>query len=160
MYQMRRTSMKHGIFTDAVTRFTKGQSKEQTLPVLVETTKMLLKDSGEIGQLVDTHAERTTNPRQQISTDFINQRLGANLEPAEIVNILKNVKFDTQLTDENISTKAPFWRTDIGIKEDIVEEVGRLYSYDKLEQTLPKRSISPSANEGNLNLNQSLRELL
>lgn len=38
----------------------------------------------------------------------------------------------------------PFWRTDIGIAEDVVEEIGRLYGFDKLPLALPQRSISPT----------------
>lgn len=161
MYQLRRTSMKHGVFTDAVTRFTKGQSKAQTMPTLMQAVNMILKNTGKLGMIVDQYDELNENQNLDINLDFINQRLGSKLSLEQMTNILSDVEFEvSQVTSNVISVRAPFWRTDIEIKEDIVEEIGRLYSYDKLEQTLPKRSISPSVSEGNLKLNQHLRELL
>ena len=157
MYQLRRTSMKHGVFTDAVTRFNKGQSKIQTMPALLQTVSLLLQSSGELGQITDEHEELKQNQSLEVSADFINKRLGSNLGADQMAKIVKNVEFDVQLNQDVLSIKAPFWRTDIDIKEDIVEEIGRLYSYDKLRQTLPKRSINPSINEGNLDINQQLR---
>ena len=50
--------------------------------------------------------------------------------------------------DANLLTvTAPFWRTDIELREDVVEEVGRLYGYDKLPLMLPQRSIAPAAKD-------------
>jgi phenylalanyl-tRNA synthetase beta chain len=55
---------------------------------------------------------------------------------------------------------APFWRTDIELPEDIVEEVGRLYGFDKLPRELPVRSIIPAPRNPELELNSVIRKSL
>jgi len=83
-----------------------------------------------------------------ITPEFINERLGLELTEEQIGNILRFVNFATYRSEEDPSkliTAAPFWRTDIALPEDIVEEVGRLYGFDKLPRELPMRSIKPAA---------------
>ena len=54
----------------------------------------------------------------------------------------------------------PFWRTDIELPEDIVEEVGRLYGFDKLPRQLPMRSIKPAPRNPRRQLKQAIRQSL
>jgi phenylalanyl-tRNA synthetase beta chain len=56
--------------------------------------------------------------------------------------------------------KAPFWRTDIEIREDIVEEIGRLYGYDHLALELPVRSLEPAKKDSLLTTKAKIRSLL
>lgn len=65
-----------------------------------------------------------------------------------------------ELSGNELAVKAPFWRTDIEIKEDLVEEVGRLYGYDNLPHELPKRNIRPVNKDRMLIVKDSVREIL
>lgn len=161
-YAIRRTSMELGIFTDAVTRFSKGQSPLQTLPVITKAVKDLQYLSGgkPVGKLHDIKSHLSLLKPVKVSVGFINERLGLNLKTKDIIEILANVEITTKTHGDNLEITPPFWRTDIEIAEDAVEEVGRLYGYDHLPLKLPKKTMSPSVVSSELNLKQQIRESL
>ncbi len=59
-----------------------------------------------------------------------------------------------------ICIQSPFWRTDLELPEDIVEEVGRLYGFDKLPRELPHRSIKPAPKNPRRELKNAVRQSL
>lgn len=159
MYAIRRSSMRQGLFTEASTRYTKGQSHLQNDRVLAYCMKLLSELTGG-AQASDVKDERAAFKKPEavkVSVDFINSRLGSNLKSQDIVRLLENVEFDVTSNGGNLRVLAPFWRTDIEIKEDVVEEVGRLYGYDKLPVNLPARIAKPTKRDGLIDLKQSLR---
>lgn len=170
MYSIRRTSMAHGLFTDAVTRFNKGQSPLQNDRVLAEAMKMMTELSGaqQASTVIDdTHlpdyfhtSDMSVYGSIDVTTDFINSRLGLSLSDEEICTLLTNVEFDAHPGAGHLSVSAPFWRTDIAIAEDIVEEVGRLLGFDKLPLELPKRTVTPTPHDTYISLKQKTRDSL
>jgi phenylalanyl-tRNA synthetase beta chain len=169
MYEMRRTAMEHGIFTDAVTRFTKGQSPLQNKLVVAKIVNETRQFAGGkvASELVDDiHLPAEVLERGSVyapvnvTTEFINVRLGLKLSADEMAQLLKNVEFDVQQNGDELVVKAPFWRTDIEIPEDVVEEVGRLYGYDHLPLVLPRRDLTPASKNPLLELKGKIREAL
>jgi phenylalanyl-tRNA synthetase beta chain len=165
MYSIRRTSMEHGLFTDAVTRFTKGQSPWQCLPVLLKSAESLRQDpDGKIASRVIDVADRDftkyCDDEIDIETSFINSRLGLDLKAEEIEKLLTNVEFSVRREGDSLTVGAPFWRMDIEIVEDIVEEIGRLYGYDKLPLKLPRRDLTPAKEDPLLVLKSQIRAQL
>src|SRR5881396_3602493 len=63
--------------------------------------------------------------------------LGASIASAESADALRRLGFDVQVADDTVDTYAPAFRTDIGIAEDIVEEVARIVGYDRIPTRLP-----------------------
>ena len=147
MYSVRRSSMRHGLFTDALMRFNKGQSPLQNKAVMAYLLSMI---EGEVAsEAFDVYDElnRNTLDEAMVSLDFINERLGLQMTEHDITKILDCVEIGTcgacAEDDDSIIhvQQIPFWRMDIEQPEDIVEEVGRLYGFDKLPRELPGRSI-------------------
>ncbi len=171
MYSIRRTSMAHGLFTDAVTRFNKGQSPLQNKRVLAYAIAWVQKlarghVAGEVHDFVDCDdinvADDSWNDREvDITPAFINERLGSNVTEAHIKKLLTNVEFGVDVGKKNaLTVLSPFWRTDIQIAEDVVEEVGRLHGYDNLPVELPSRNIKPATANRLLQIKQKIRQIL
>lgn len=140
LYNLRKTQMAHGIFSEAITRFTKGQPAYQTMNV-AKACAGLLADGFEISEAIDTQAAESKNNVVKITTEEINNLLGTNYSKNQIIDTLENVNFGVENGDE-LTITAPAWRTDIHIKEDIIEEIGRLNGYDNIEPILPKHATS------------------
>lgn len=162
MYSIRRTSMAHGIFSDAVSRFNKGQSPLQNDRVVAYTIDLLkqlatAKLAGPVQD--DNHAGKSARPIE-IEAAFINERLGTDLSAREMAEILSNVEFEAYASGKALTIAAPFWRSDIEIAEDVVEEVGRLYGYDKLPAPLPPRTVKPTVRNANMDFNAKIRDAL
>ncbi|MCA9342645.1 phenylalanine--tRNA ligase subunit beta, partial [Candidatus Saccharibacteria bacterium] len=162
MYSIRRTAMEHGVFTEAVTRFNKGQSPLQNKLIMAYAVAWVKKlaNGQAASKLSDETKPKNHNQSIKITKEFINERLGSDLNSKDISTILRNVEFTVESTGEELRIKAPFWRTDIEIQEDIVEEVGRLHGYDKLPIELPKRGLDPASSNKLIKTKQTIREVL
>ena len=146
LYNLRATQMRHGIFSEAITRFTKGQPSSLCLPVLHEAVKLLEDWSGAkaISDVAVAKGKDDSNQPVAVSTSKINQVLGTLLEKSEIIKLLNNVEFVIKDNGDVIEATAPYWRSDIHIAEDVIEEVGRLYGFDNIIPTLPLRKVTPT----------------
>ncbi len=159
LYNLRKTQMAHGIFSEAITRFTKGVPAGFTLPVLSEAARRLALTPTSIS---DNHPNTTANKAVKITTQEINSLLGSNYPTDKIINTLENVGFNITIdkSDSSLKVAAPFWRTDIEIKEDIIEEIGRLLGFDNIPLTFPTRSFVGVKIDPSLELKTELREIL
>ena len=162
MYAVRKSSMRHGLFTDALTRFNKGQSALQNAIVLHLLMQSVFDVAGGVqaSDVCDEKGAIKEVQTVQTTPEFINGRLGLNLDEKQIETLLSNVEFGVDINEGARWFKAPFWRTDIEQPEDIVEEVGRLYGFDKLPRELPRRSIKPAATNSLLETGRRIRDSL
>jgi phenylalanyl-tRNA synthetase beta chain len=170
MYAIRRTSMRHGLFTDAVTRFNKGQSPLQNDRVLAKMVDEVVKYAqgtvaSEVFDIRTFELGDDNLNEVEVSAEFINSRLGTDISAEAMKILLENVEFVVKLSDiepkkSNLKITVPFWRMDIALKEDTVEEIGRLYGYQKIDAVLPVRSTKPAPKNEMRDLKQSLRDTL
>ena len=193
MYALRKTAMRHGVFTDALARFNKGQSPLQNAAVLKRLMSMV--GGEQASEVFDEKLNMFWGERSvSVSKGFIQSRLGLDQKPNwliddEILRLLHNVemkakKYGTpsvaypdqeatyvdgsaRVVDNSkailkscLKVTVPFWRTDLELSEDIVEEVGRLYGFDKLPRQLPMRSIKPAPRNPRRQLKQAIRQSL
>jgi phenylalanyl-tRNA synthetase beta chain len=162
MYNIRRSSMKYGLFTDAVTRYTKGQSVYQCDRVINKAISDINAFSGgeQASEVFDLNSGLHDMESIKVGVDFVNSRLGTDISADKMKQILDNVEFEVDIQDGNLIVDYPFWRQDIKIAEDVVEEIGRIYGYHKISAHLPKKSIIPSQKNPMLELKNQIRKSL
>ncbi|MBR3353074.1 phenylalanine--tRNA ligase subunit beta [Candidatus Saccharibacteria bacterium] len=141
LYNLRKTQMVHGIFSEAITRFTKGQPAFQTKTV-AELCANMLSDGFQAVNVVDNYPKPEQTIVVKIELDEINGLLGTHYDKDLVISTLRNVGFDVRKSRDVFSVIVPEWRTDIHIKEDVIEEVGRLLGYDNIEPVLPLHSTA------------------
>lgn len=163
LYNLRGTQFRHGIFSEAITRFTKGQPAALTDPVLreagVELAKLGAKPATEI---VENYAENIPNPAIDLTLTSINALLGSDYSSHDVYEVLDNLGYETRKNPTGIPDKvrAPWWRTDVHIFEDAAEDVGRVRGFDDIPIDSPTRKFTAVANPPLYDLQHQIRETL
>ena len=138
---VRRTSAAHGLRSDSSARFEKGIDPNMQKAALARAVELILElcpnavVESSVG-IINKEKEKVV----EITTSYINNYLGITLTTEEIVAILEGLSFTVEVSGDNLVVKVPTRRPDISIKQDLVEEVIRIYGYDNLASTLPKFS--------------------
>ena len=164
LYNLRKTQMAHGIFSEAITRFTKGQPIVNCEPVMLAAAQEIALTSGT--PKVEFIARKYMVPLPlkkniiTLSVSDVNGLLGSHYTPELIIKTLENTGFKVEAKKEVLTVAAPLWRTDIHIKEDIIEEVGRLLGFDNLPLDFPKRPFVCPTVDPMLELKTKLRAIL
>lgn len=136
---IRHTSRRLNLRSESSSRFEKGIATEFVDEAVDRACYLLqtyangkvLKDrvsSGELGAFITPI---------DITADKINRTIGFDLSQNDIVTIFNQLGFDTEINDDDITVQVPSRRKDITIKEDLIEEVARIYGYDDIPSTLP-----------------------
>lgn len=136
---IRHTSRRLNLRSESSSRFEKGIATEFVDEAVDRACYLLqtyangkvLKDrvsSGELGAFITPI---------DITADKINRTIGFGLSQNDIVTIFNQLGFDTEINDDVITVQVPSRRKDITIKEDLIEEVARIYGYDDIPSTLP-----------------------
>lgn len=160
LFNERKMQMAHGIFSEAITRFTKGQPAYNTECGIMRCASMLLKDESEIIAYRDMLNGQCGNDIIEIKVSDINELLGTGYTKGEITETLENVGFIVSDKGEFLNVLAPIWRTDIHIKEDVIEEVGRLRGYDNIPHNLPLRQFVGADKNPMFELKRELRGIM
>jgi len=140
--KIRRTSMLTGQRTVAATYFEKGLDEERVEPTLACGAKLLEKyASAKIASpLYDIYPQPYRPKQIEINIGEINHKIGVEIPREKIVDILENLGFLVLVGghhDVSLRVAVPSWRhKDISIKEDIVEEIARIYGYHNLPNIL------------------------
>lgn len=135
---VRRTAKRHSVETESSYRFSRRVNPAGVLLGALRILDMF----GEIGLKpteFSLHAEKDKflSPKIDVSYKFISEYLGKDISPDTVDEILSLLFIRTERDKEKVVCIPPLWRGDINIKEDIVEEVARVYGYDKIPSSLP-----------------------
>ena len=128
------TGRKLNIQSDARYRFERGIDPESTKNGINLASKMITElCGGELCEIINDNTSIKQERSIEISSDFINQILGTNLNNEVIKEKLLKIGCLIENKNSIFLVTPPSWRQDISIKEDLVEEVARLYGYDSIE---------------------------
>ncbi len=142
---VRKAARELGLQSDASTRFEKGVDPNRVAAAAERAAQLLAELAG--GEVLAgdvTHDTLDKSPVQiTISPDYINSRLGMKISLEEMLAILERLKFPTEAVNGQLVIHAPTRRQDIRIKEDVIEEIARMYGYDHIPMTLPITESTP-----------------
>jgi len=156
----RRTSVHHGLRTDAATRFEKGVDISNTINVL-KRAALLIKEiaGGEIASdIVDVYPKPKEKVHIGVKYHYLKKLSGKNYHQDAITKILESLGFEILKEGmDEIWVAAPFSKPDITLPADVVEEIIRIDGLDNIE--IPA-SISITPANDTLSLKETLREKL
>lgn len=140
---VRKTSSKLRLRTDASQRFEKSQDPVNTVRGLARALELLKEVSPGIrlvGGMTDAYQPAKPLPPIKLDLAWLNRKLGCEVAPAEVRRILEALEFKV---DDAFNVTVPSWRAtkDVSIKEDLVEEIGRMIGYDNITPVAP---LSPA----------------
>ena len=137
---IRRTAKALGLGTDASHRFERGVDPEGTLTALKRAAALTAEIGGGqlIGGIIDVHPKPTPAKTLSLSAEATNRLLGTDLTAEQITGLLSSIDFSVAgKKDGALSVSVPTFRVDVRRPEDLMEEVARLWGYNRIPQTSP-----------------------
>jgi phenylalanyl-tRNA synthetase beta chain len=140
---VRKTSVDIKLRTDASMRFEKSQDPNNTVRALaraVELMPEIAPGSRLVGGLGDQKKEIPPSPQVALDVDWVIRRLGRTVSAAEVRDILERLEFGVhEVSPRVFRVTIPSWRStkDVSLKDDLVEEVGRMIGYDTIQPQPP-----------------------
>lgn len=129
--------------SEASNRFEKGLDPNRTYMAMARACHLLEKYAN--AEIVSGMASYDTTNKEnkeiKITVENINQLLGTNIKEEEVLDVFRRLGFETKVENNGMVVSVPTRRLDISIKEDLIEEVGRIYGVNNIQGKLP--SIAP-----------------
>ena len=141
---IRKTAKRLNLMTEASYRFERGIDSGGVEYALNKATQLIAEISGgKIFAGISRQVDKTENTTIEIKHDKINNLLGTTISTDQINHILKSLGFEIK---SNQCT-APSWRHDIAVWQDLAEEIGRVYGYNKIKPIPVQKSTLPAESE-------------
>jgi len=157
------TSRKLGIVTESSLRFEQGLDPNLASQA-GDRLAALIKDvaGGKISQGILDKNTRKLNPRKiSLSVPKLNGLLGINISKAKIIEILKSLGFEVKFSSKNqLWVTAPTRRLDVQGAEDLIEEVGRIYGYEKITARKPVSALASVKPSDELKIRSKVKNIL
>ncbi|MFH1955694.1 MAG: phenylalanine--tRNA ligase subunit beta [Patescibacteria group bacterium] len=157
----RKSSRKLGLRTEASLRFEKNLDSNLTKRGIGKFIFLINKyNTGKVEGFNNFYPEKQTATVIETTLDFFNKNLGIVLKKEEVLDILSSLTFKASTEGDTLKITIPTFRRDVSIKEDLVEEIARIYGYENITPKLPSKSMGPTMLEPNLDFIRQVKELL
>ena len=161
----RRTAQTFQLSTEATTRFEKGLRTELP-PIALRRATQLIHDiaGGAVAKgILDIFPakDQYAAPYLALTAQRLQKVLGVSLDMERVEKVLTSLGFHCQKDAAgDLLAEAPYWRSDIGIEDDLVEEVARIIGYDEIPTTMLSTPIPPHQPQPLRELRERIRDLL
>jgi phenylalanyl-tRNA synthetase beta chain len=158
---IRRSSMRHGLRTDAATRFEKGTDPNGTIKALKIAASMIVQMAG--GRLtspvIDIYPEPIKPINLSISFPAVRKLIGQPLEDQRILTILEALEMNPRMVAKDIAeVQVPTNKSDVRREVDVIEEILRIHGYNQVP--MPSKMELSFANSSESSKKQDFRQLL
>src|SRR5699024_8773724 len=140
---VRKAATETGLRSESSSRFEKGVDPNRVKAAGFRACRLLEQhaNASVLSGVVEFDALDRSATELEIDNRLINKRLGTSITPEETAEILNKLNFTFTQKGEYFQVTIPTRRNDIAIFEDMLEEVARIYGYDRLPYTMPKGEI-------------------
>jgi phenylalanyl-tRNA synthetase beta chain len=146
---IRKTSFRHGLRTDAATRFEKGIDISNTVTVLKRAAQLIQELAGGVlsSDIIDVYPQPEIRKEVILKNQYLKKLSGKNYHPETVKNILQNLGFGiVKDSQDALVVEVPFHKRDVSIPADVVEEILRIDGLDNID--IPEAiTITPSIEE-------------
>mgnify|MGYP002795632350 FL=1 len=161
---IRRTALRYDTRTEASSRYEKAVDPErcdQALALSMHYFQELYPELKVTGYC-DRYVKKLERAEIDVNLTWLEKRLGKHLTDDEIQGCLERLGFEVQIAGDQMHVVAPTWRStgDISIKDDVMEEVARMYGYDNFEATAFTTSFTGAINQKDKSLVRNIKEYL
>jgi phenylalanyl-tRNA synthetase beta chain len=149
--------------TEASLRFEKGLNPELAITALRRATALVIETAGGVADAgISDTADAEIEPIKLLFTQTHMKRvLGTDFPQMEVVRVLSALGFEVNAIDEDqLVVSPPYWRTDIAIEEDVIEEVARTIGYDAIPESALSGQIPVAINQYDREIREETRDLL
>lgn len=160
---VRKSSRLHGISSESSYRFSRGVDPAMTLMALNRCSQLICELAGgtAYGDHHDTNPNIFSEKSIALKVSDVSERLGFEAKPLDIETWMKRLGSKvSKTTDGEFSVIPPSFRGDISIKEDLIEEYGRLHGYEHIPERLPEMGFAPSPHANQYTLGVKLNQLM
>jgi len=159
---IRRTSRALKIPSEAAARFGRGISPELTVLALARAAELMRDLAGGTVEegFADAYPVKQEGRVVEITPAEVERILGLRLSAEEIAAILESLEFRCQREGDVIRAAVPYYRLDVSIPADLIEEVARVYGYDRLPSTLMDDELPPQRRNLALEGEERTRDIL
>lgn len=162
---IRLTANRLGLRSEAAMRFEKSLDPKMTEMALrraVDLIVEMIPGAKVASAIIDVRNFKQFLGPIEISWDFINKRIGQPIDQEKIVGILSGLGFGVKKKKQGLSVRIPTWRAtkDIGLPEDLIEEVARVYGYDNIVSTMPLAAMEYVEENKLRQLERQVKDLL
>ena len=161
-YTIRKTAKRLNLLSDAAKCFIKGLNSIDTYKALDRAADLLHKYAGgDVIKGVEKHDLTNKDIKKvSISRDKINKVLSLKLSSPEILDILDRLNFKAIEDNDIFKIEVPYYRLDVAIPEDIIEEVARVHGINNILPTLPNINNTKGGIKSSLKRFRELRNRL
>lgn len=133
-----------GLPSEACMRFERGISPGLTMPALRRATQLLVDlCGGEAAKGVEeAYPGKVERDPLRLSGGEVNRILGTDFSVEQVTSALTALGFECQRADSTLSVSVPYWRSDIRLTVDLIEEIARVIGYDRIPMTMPSQPLN------------------